>query len=68
VGRRYSQARILALTAPSPTAVSGVSLGGRRVQADGSFKELQALPVTERRGALISVDVRPSSALLLTLR
>jgi hypothetical protein len=68
VGRIYSQASILAMTAPSPSAVSGVSLGGRRVRPDGSFKEPQALPVVSRRGVLISLVVRPSSALLLTLR
>jgi hypothetical protein len=68
VGRRYSQARILALTAPSPSAVSGVALGGRRVRADGSFPEPQALPLVSRRGALIAVNVKPSSAMLLTLR
>jgi hypothetical protein len=68
VGRRYSAARLLTLTAPSPAAVSGVALGGRRVEADGSYKEPRALPVVTRHGALISLNVRPSSALLVTLR
>jgi hypothetical protein len=68
VGRRYASARILALTAPSPTSSSGVELGGRRVGANGSFSEPQSLPTVARHGSVIAVSVRPSSALLLTLR
>jgi hypothetical protein len=68
VGRRYGQARVLALTAPSPLASWGVRLGGRTVQPDGSFSEPRSLPTAARHGGLISVNVSPSSALLLTLR
>jgi hypothetical protein len=67
-GHGYSRAQILALTAPSPSADSGVELGGRKVQPDGSFKQAQTLPTVAKHGGLIAVKVRPSSALLLTLR
>jgi hypothetical protein len=66
--RRYGVARLLALTAPSPLTSTGVRLGGRSVQADGSWTEPARLPSVTRRGKLITVAVSPSSALLITLR
>jgi hypothetical protein len=68
IGRHYSSGQILALTAPSPSASSRVALGGRVVRPDGSFQEPRGLPTVARHGDLIAVGVRPSSALLLTLR
>jgi len=68
VGRRYGGARILALTAPSPTAGAGVLLGGRSVQSDGSWSEPRTLSRVSRHRGLIALAVAPSSALLLTLR
>jgi hypothetical protein len=67
VPRRYSAARVLALTAPSPAAVTGVQLGGRSVHADGSWSEPPRLPTVHRRGGTIALAVAPSSALLLML-
>jgi hypothetical protein len=68
VAGRYSRARVLALTAPSPAAAVGVQLGGRSVRADGSWSEPSSLPAVSRRGGSIALAVAPSSALLLTLR
>jgi hypothetical protein len=68
VPRRYHVAKQLALTAPSPFASTGVRLGGRSVQADGSWSEPRRLPSVARHGSLIAVSVSPSSAVLLTLR
>jgi hypothetical protein len=66
--RRYSAARVLALTAPSPAAVAGVQLGGRSVRADGSWSEPSRLRSVHRSGGTIALSVAPSRALLLTLR
>jgi hypothetical protein len=68
VPRGYSVARVLALTAPSPWATTGVRLGGRGVSPDGGWSEPARLPHVARRGKLIALAVAPSSALLLTLR
>jgi hypothetical protein len=68
VPRRYSAARVLALTAPSPAAVAGVQLGARSVRGDGSWSEPPGLPAVHSRGGTIALAVAPSSALLLTLR
>jgi hypothetical protein len=65
---RYAEARVLTLTAPSPSAVSGVQLGGRSVALDGSWSEPSGLPSVPRRGDTITLAVAPSSAQLLTLR
>jgi hypothetical protein len=68
VGRRYRGGRILALTAPSPSAGAGVRLGGLSVQADGTWSEPQKLPALSGHRGFIALAVAPSSALLLTLR
>jgi hypothetical protein len=68
VGRHYRSAQILALTAPSPAASGGVTLGGHKVAPDGSFSEPRTLPTVAGRGGVIAVTVKPSTALLLTLR
>ena len=68
VGRRYSSARELALTAPSPSAGGGVLLGGRSVAADGSWSEPAQLPAVGRRRGVLATYIAPSSAVLLTLR
>jgi hypothetical protein len=67
VGDGFSGARILALTAPSPTAISGVELGGRAVAADGSWSEPPTLPDARAKHGVIAVTIRPSSAALLTV-
>jgi hypothetical protein len=68
VGHRYSGARELVLTAPTPTSSDSVLLGGRSVAADGRWTEPRRLPAFGRRRGVIAVSVAPSSAVLLTLR
>ncbi|HWX97373.1 MAG TPA: hypothetical protein VNZ01_11040, partial [Solirubrobacteraceae bacterium] len=67
VGPRYSQAALLTLTATSPTATTGVQLGGRSVARDGSWSEPSNAPLIPRRHGTISLTVAPSSAALLTM-
>jgi hypothetical protein len=67
VGRRYATAALLTLTAPSPTATTGVRLGGGAVAKDGSWSEPARTPQIPRRQGAISLTVAPSSAALLTM-
>ncbi len=67
VGGGYSAASVLALTAPSPQAVSGVRLGGRAVAADGSWRQPSRLPQLAVRGGVVTVTIAPSSAALVTV-
>jgi hypothetical protein len=63
----YRLARVLALTAPSPSATEGVTLGGRGVAGDGSWSEPPALPrIAVQRGSL-TLTIAPSRAILLTI-
>jgi len=66
-GGRFGAASILALTAPSPAASSGVELGGRAVGLDGSWGEPAGLSRRPNRSGVITLDVSPSSAILLTV-
>jgi hypothetical protein len=67
VGSGFRDASILSLTAPSPAALSGVQLGGRAVALDGSWTEPSRLPHARNRHGVITVDIKPSSAALLTV-
>jgi len=67
VGSGFRGASILSLTARSPTALSGVQLGGRTVARDGSFTPPPALPHAANRAGMITVEIAPSSAALLTV-
>jgi hypothetical protein len=67
VGSGFRGASILSLTAPSPAALSGVALGGRAVAPDGSWSEPSRLPHAPNRDGVITVDITPSSAALLTV-
>jgi hypothetical protein len=67
VGRRFHGASVLSLTAPSPEATSGVSLGGRTVAADGLWSAPSRPPHVPNRHGKIIVDVPPSSAALVTV-
>jgi len=67
VGSGFHGARILSLTAPSPEALSGVELGGQAVAADGSWSEPSSLPHAANKNGLITIDVKPSSAALVTV-
>ncbi len=67
VGRGFGGAHVLSLTAPSPAALSGVELGGRAVTPGGSWSAPPRLPGAPNRHGVITVDVAPSSAALLTV-
>jgi len=67
VGRRFAGASILALTAPSPAARSGVELGSRAVAADGSWSKPAQLSRRANRRGIITLAVAPSSAVLATI-
>ncbi len=67
VGSGFHGATILSLTAPSPEALSGVELGGQAVAANGSWSQPPILPHAANRDGVITVDVAPSSAALVTV-
>ncbi len=67
VGRGFGDASILSLTAPSPAALSGVTLGGRAVSPNGSWSAPARLPRARNRDGVITLAIRPSSAALLTV-
>ena len=67
VGPGFHGASILALTAPSPTALSGVRLGGREVEPNGAWSQPARLPRAPNRHGLITVKLAPSSAALVTV-
>ena len=67
VGSGFQAARILSLTAPSPEALSGVELGGQAVAANGTWTEPSRLPYAANRNGLITIDLKPSSAALVTV-
>jgi hypothetical protein len=67
VGGGYALASVLALRAPGPGSVAGVQLGGRGVAGDGSWSQPATLPHTSAADGVVSVDVAPSSAALITV-
>jgi hypothetical protein len=67
VGDGYHGGTILSLTAPSPEALSGVSLGGETVAGDGSWSEPTSLPHAKNAHGVITVNMKPSSAALVTV-
>jgi hypothetical protein len=67
VGAGFHGATILSLTAPSPEALTGVELGGEAVAADGSWAEPSQLPHASNRGGVVTVELKPSSAALVTV-
>jgi hypothetical protein len=67
VGRRFRAGSVLELSAPSPQASSGVTLGGRAVARDGSWQALRPLPRAAVRAGVMGLTVAPSSAVLLTV-
>jgi hypothetical protein len=67
VGAGFSGGTILSLTAPSPSALSGVELGGRAVAANGVWTQPAVLPGAANKKGVITVDVAPSSAALVTV-
>jgi hypothetical protein len=67
VPRRFGAARILALRAPSPDSTSGVTLGGRPVAGDGSWRGPGALASIPASNGQITVTIPPSSAALVSV-
>lgn len=67
LGRGFSSASVLPLTAPSPGATSGVLLGGRAVAADGSWHQPSALRRLGVHNGVLRVKLAPSSAALVTV-
>ncbi len=67
VPRGLGGGSVLRLTAPSPTATSGVLLGGRAVAPDGTFTLPSALPRVSGRAGSLAVGMPPDSAAVVTL-
>jgi hypothetical protein len=67
VPRDLGGGSVLRLTAPSPTATSGVRLGGRAVAPDGSFSPPPVLPRVSGRAGSLAVQMPPDSAAVVTL-
>ncbi|HLM85216.1 MAG TPA: glycosyl hydrolase family 79 C-terminal domain-containing protein [Solirubrobacteraceae bacterium] len=67
VGSGFHGASVLSLTAPSPEALTGVRLGGQTVAPDGEWTQPGRLPRAPNKHGVITVDVPPSSAALLTI-
>jgi len=65
-GSSYGAARVLRLTAASPSATDGVRLGGRVVAESGSFAEPPGEPVPVHAG-VVTLRMAPSSAALVTV-
>jgi len=67
VGAGVPTASLLALRAPSPDATSGVTLGGRTVAGDGSWREPAARGSIPATAGQITVTIPPSSAALVSV-
>jgi hypothetical protein len=67
VRSRFGAAAILALRASSPEATSGVTLGGRAVAGDGSWRRPSGLGPIPASGGEITVTIPPSSAALVSV-
>ena len=67
VGDGFAGASIMALTAPSPAALSGVRLGGVAVASNGTWSAPAKLPVARNRHGVITVNLNPSNAALVTV-
>jgi hypothetical protein len=67
VGAGFHGGSVLSLTAPSPEATSGVRLGGQAVAPSGAWTAPAKLPSVPNRHGVITVDVAPSSAALVSV-
>jgi hypothetical protein len=63
---RFGRATVLSLTAPSPSATEGVRLGGHVVRSDGGWRP-PGLKNRPNRSGVITLDVAPASAMLVTV-
>jgi hypothetical protein len=68
LGSRYGAGTVLGLSAPSPEATAGVTLGGQLVAGDGSWHESSGAGSVPAREGSIAVTLQPSSAALVTVR
>lgn len=66
-GRAPATATVLALTAPSLAATSGVRIGGHAVNASGELVGPLARGVVHSAGGAITVPLAPGSAALVTV-
>ena len=67
VGSAYRYARLLPLTAPAPTSLSGVRLAGTAVAADGTWTQPAKLAGVRAKDGSITLAVSPSRAMLLSI-
>ncbi len=67
VGAGMGVARILRLTAASPSATGGVLLSGRAVAADGSWHPPLRTESAAAHTGVLAVELAPSSAALVTV-
>ncbi len=67
VGSHFAGASSMSLTAPSPSSLSGVRLGGVAVASNGIWSAPSRLPVAPNRNGVITVGLNPSNATLLTV-
>jgi hypothetical protein len=68
VPARFTAGSVIRLTGPAPAATGGVRLGGAEVASDGVWTPVQSSSLTGSPGAGILLQMRPSSAALVTLR
>jgi hypothetical protein len=68
VGRGFGGATVLPLTASAPDARAGVRLGGAAVGGDGSWHEPSHLQSSPNRAGVLTLDIQPSSAMLVTVQ
>ncbi len=67
VGRRFGAATVLALTAPTAAATTGVRLGGAAVAGNGRWHARTSPRSRPDRKGVVTLDLAPSSAMLVTL-
>ena len=67
VGAGMGAARVLRLTAPSPSATGDVLLAGRAVAADGSWRAPPHPESIAAHAGVLRSSSRPSSAALVTV-
>ncbi len=67
VGAGLGVAHVLRLTAPSPSATGDVSLAGRTVAPNGSWRPPARTESIASHSGVVALDLAPSSAALLTI-
>jgi hypothetical protein len=66
LGASTGPARVLRLSAPSPSATGEVLLGGRAVAGDGAWAGATQTESIANHGGTLSLELAPSSAVLVT--